>query len=197
MTEDKEVPVEEPTPVPVEEPKAAEPFKAYATKEDFEAHKAKMLEAAEKDNARLRKQLGAKESEDEKVVRERDEATDARVLAAEEQAQRKFELVAEFMEMGASKKQAADLARATGIEWADPKEAAQDTIRNLSVKFDDTTKTVVGGGGGRNPDPAGEPEFTEDHVAEMMQKHGSNWLTKERRAKLEAHRAARTPYRKL
>jgi len=68
---------------------------------------------------------------------------------------------------------------------ADPAEGVAQLEKDMPQLF---TSTKVGGGGGRNLPSEGDQAMSEDHVNEMIQKHGPGWLTAERAAKLKQWR---------
>lgn len=68
---------------------------------------------------------------------------------------------------------------------ADPEEGVKKLTEDMPQLFE-TTK--VGGGGGRNLPSDGDQAMSEEHVNDMVQKHGPGWLTPERLGKLKQWR---------
>ena len=69
---------------------------------------------------------------------------------------------------------------------ADPEEGVSQLEKDMPQLF---TTNKVGGGGGRNLPSDGDESMSEEHVNEMIQKHGPQWLTLERRDRLNKWRS--------
>lgn len=129
------------------EPKPSEPFKAYATAEDFEAHKAKLTEAKDRELAKMRAENEAlrkkNETEQEKAIREAKEAG-----AAEAEARVKAAKLEAYLEAkgltGASLKAALAVAP---DEWEAVSDAGKVIEEALPGLFGSKSKTIDGGGG--------------------------------------------------
>jgi len=197
MTEEPKEPVETPPADPVkDEPKAVEPFKAYATKGDYDAHKAKLAEADQREIASLRKKIEAKETADEKAQRESEDARKAELDDTVALTKKHGRLASALMANGKSEEQAWNLVSQAG-DWKTAEEGMANLEEALGVSFSETTTKPVGGGGGRGSDDPEPSEITEEHAHEMMNKYGPTWLTPERRAKMQESRRMKNQFRRL
>lgn len=146
--------------------KPSEPFKAYATAEDFEAHKAKLTEAKDRELAKMRAEIEAlrkkNETEQEAEIRKAKEAATADAEARVKAAKLEAYLEAKGL-TGASLKAALAVAPE---EWSAVTEAGKAIEEALPGLFGSKSKTVDGGGGNA-PGVQREP-WTSDKLREVL-----------------------------
>lgn len=163
-------------------PAAAEPFKVFATEEDFTAYLTKKTEVYERKMAQLRKENEALKQSSmteaelaQETQRQQIEDSHRKALEA---AERKADIKALLMARGLNRDQANAWASMAGDEWEDPAEAVKDLEGRLGVTLTQKSQPVAGGGGRNESTP--EAAFTPEYVEEMIFKHGPGWYTANR-----------------
>lgn len=168
----------------------AQPFKAFATEDDYKAFEAKRAEKHEREMKALRKELDTLKAttltEEQRAAEAQKAAIEAERVKMFEEADRKAGFIGVALSNGLTRDQAAKWYGLAGSEWNDPQEAFTAVQKSLGV--DMTKKQPVAGGGGRNTDAA-DVAYTPEFVEEMIFKNGPGWYAVNR-PKIQAWQTA-------